>query len=112
MNHFMFTFEIESCEKRHPDCEDEYDFIPVDFGTHVALEDWLEFRNKSTNAIRFVYTCYSQEEVLFAVWHYLIFHDFTKFAQCHHCGTYFATKSLKTKPELFTLHTAHSCRQA
>ena len=77
------------------DINSEFYYMPVFFGTHVTPESWQEYLENAENPIRFAYTCYSLEEVFFAVWHYLIFHDYTKFHQCPHCSRYFATKSLR-----------------
>jgi len=99
MNQFKFTFEVERGEKIQRASKNRsatYEYIPVYYGTHITPTSWQEYQNENKEPVRFVYTCYSLEEVLFAVWHYLIFHGYIKFNQCHHCNTYFATKSLKT----------------
>ena len=124
MNKFRFTFEVESkyenpyyrnggtlyddwakkpggldfIKGKGHDIDAEFVYYGVDFGTHVDTKQVQNYLlNSEKNVLRFSYTCYSLEEALFALWHYLIFHDYTKFNKCHHCGTYFATKTLKQK---------------
>lgn len=87
LNQFKFTFEVEEFHGN--------EYLGVFFGGGVTPEIWQRYLEKTKVPIRFSYTCYSLEEVVFAVWHYLIFNDYTKFNKCHHCGRYFATKSLK-----------------
>ena len=123
LNQFTFTFEVE---ERHEnpyyrdggtfyddwakktggldfikgeghDINSEFVYYGVYFNAHVTFEIWQGYLEEAENPIRFAYTCYSLEEAFFALWHYLIFNGYTKFNQCHHCGTYFATKSLKHK---------------
>jgi len=103
MNQFQFTFDVQlgmkpqNNSKKNLNKKDEIRYHHLYLGSHVTTEFWWKYQKESIDPIRFAYTCYSLEEVLFAIWHYLVFHGFTKFNQCHHCGTYFATNSLKNK---------------
>jgi len=87
--------ELDILEKLGRDTESEFQYVSVYFGTGVTARRFQEYLENEKRLIRFAYTCYSLEESLFAVWHYLIFHDYIKFNKCHHCGGYFATKTLK-----------------
>ena len=120
LNQYQYTFEVEerhknphyrfggSLYKKYEeegtlyiidrlgyDTESEFEYLAVRFGPDVDEELWQGFLDETENPVRFAYTCYSIEDVLFAVWHYLILHNYTKFHQCPHCGCYFATKSLR-----------------
>jgi len=90
LNQFRFTFEVGERSAM-----DKSKYMPVFFGTGVTAQIWQEHLEEAENTIRFAYTCYSLEEALFAVWHYLILNDYTKFHKCPHCDRYFATKSLR-----------------
>jgi len=122
MNEFKFTFEIcdgeriENVADMLPDSYEKHRYISVDFGLYNTAELWNEYRNETKNPIRFAYTCNSIEEVLFATWHYLVFNDFKKFNQCHHCEKFFAATSLKVKYcndySPYEKYTHLSCEQA
>jgi len=97
INRYEFILEIGKGKKAYEKGSNKFRYRSVDFGPHYSSKKLQKFIYKSKNPVRFAYICFSLNEVLFAVWHYLIFHGYTKFNQCHHCGTYFATKSLKAK---------------
>ena len=87
MNQYKFNFEIISGDNKN----DSF------FGSHYTPDKWQKYQKNNAGKIRFNYTCYSLEETIFAIWHYLIFHGYNKFNQCHHCGNYFSTNTLKQK---------------
>lgn len=73
---------------------EEYQYVPLDRIEGFNIKQLLENTDKSTH--QFVYSCYSVEDIMFSVLHYLVFYKY-KFAKCDHCGNYFATKTLKQK---------------
>jgi hypothetical protein len=120
MNEFRFSFEISSGIKIENVADSglnrKYRYIKIDFEHYDIAKHWQEYRDETKDPIRFAYSCNSIEEVLFAVWHYLIFHGYSKFNQCHHCGKIFATTSLKIKYcndySPFEKYTHLNCEQA
>jgi len=73
------------------------EYVDIFFGTHTTMEIIQNVLNDKNGHIRVAYTCYSLEDILFAVWHYLVLQGYIKFNQCHHCERYFATTTLKQK---------------
>ena len=73
------------------------------------------FENELNNEHIFFYTCYSMEDVVFSVLHYLILNEY-KFRQCEHCEKYFATKTFKqkycTRKSPLEQHSNLECRKA
>ena len=108
---------LDTIKKNGMGPDSPFYYLSVDFCAHVDTERVQNYLLDNKDDVhRFSYTCYSLEEVLFALWHYLIFHGYTKFNQCHHCGTYFATKTLKqkycTQKSPYKGYTNSNCEQA
>ena len=107
---------LESIRRDGFNTSSEFHYTRIDFDTHVTAESFQEFMKGEEGPIGFTYTCYSLEEVIFALWHYLIFHGYTKFNKCHHCETYFATTTLKqkycTRNSPYEGYTDLNCEQA
>ena len=64
---------------------------PISYG-YYTLEQL--FKKSLSNNLIYFYDCFSLRDVLYAVLHYLIIHEY-KFVKCKHCGRYFATTNLK-----------------
>jgi len=73
---------------------DRFYYPPITYSYETNLKTIFE-ENKEV-PYRFFYTCYSMEDIIFSVFHYLILMNY-KFNLCKHCSKYFATTTLKRK---------------
>lgn len=65
---------------------------------HWGLTEALDMirGGKLEEAHVFIYDCNSLKDVIFSIFHFLVFNGY-KFTQCAHCSEYFATKTYKIK---------------
>ena len=123
INDLKFTYEIEfygmnpwhtedraelmkaakRAEKVNPDVmdlidmESEYIYQRVSCASITDVNNiFAEYENRNT-PLRFTYTCHSLIEMVYCIWHYLIYNNYDKFIICEHCGRCFATNTLKQK---------------
>ena len=87
-----FSCEIGFKHKRL--FEDEFYYSPISYSNETSLKAIFEENNNTP--YRFMYTCYSMEDIIFSVFHFLVLMDY-KFNMCHHCLKFFATTTLKRK---------------
>lgn len=89
--------KLHILEEKGFNMTDDYRYLENDFAYGVDMDVVQDILNDEKHPSRFAYTCHTLTEVFFAIWHYLIFHNYTKFNQCKHCGRYFATSNLRQK---------------
>ena len=83
------------------DVKSRYDYRSTYFGVRFDMHSVIKGMEKdATKAeeepLRYNYSCYELNELVYCVWHYLILHEY-KSKKCEHCGKYFAVKSFKQK---------------
>ena len=74
--------------------DEAFYFVLLDYNNDFDMSDMR--KEFSETPLRLTYHCHSLLDVIFSVWHYLIFYGY-KFEKCLHCGNYFATQSLRFK---------------
>ncbi len=87
---FNSIFETKEYIKRipsnHQTKELSFDFYHTSYEKAISY-DVTAFHN-------YFYQCYSQADIIFAIFHFLVLCKY-KFKKCEHCGKYFATQTLK-----------------
>lgn len=104
-------------KNNHPEISNDID-IPYQWET-LSVRRGITFNDieneMHNDNYRFEYTCYSINDMIFSVLHYLVFFGY-KFAKCDHCQKYFAVKSYKTKlctrKSPYINYTKYDCKKA
>jgi len=73
---------------------EKYQYVSVSYTYSYDMDSM--FGENSETPHKFTYTCYSVEDIIFSVLHYLTLLEYG-FKRCDHCDNYFATKTFKVK---------------
>lgn len=118
-----FTYEIQfkeknpiynnrSAEKLGYNVKSKCQFIGVQYTFEYNFKKLFEYQSNTSH--KFIYNCTSIDDIIFSVFHYLMFSNY-KFVKCQHCGKYFATKTTKTiycpRNSPYTYETTETCSE-
>jgi len=112
VNPFYNEYEMDAMNGGlYPECE--FIYRGLEENRDFTMTEMLDFHGGTP--FRHNYSCHSLADIICAVWHYLILHEY-KFRKCNHCGKYFATRTLKKqycdRKSPYPAFEQHNCEQA
>ena len=74
----------------------KYAYLDIYFDTTFGIMSEIKKYKTDNIPHRYSYECYSLEDMVYSVLHFLIFNEY-KFKQCNHCGRYFVSPDYRPK---------------